>query len=103
MTVASIEVLGTVRPDGMLELDQKVTLPPGRVKVWLEPIEPPVRLTESLVEFVDRARREMAAAGHRFRCREEIDAEIQKLRSEWEDRLEELDHLTRLKNGSRDP
>lgn len=36
MTAASIEVLGTVRPDGSLELDQKVTLPPGRVKVRLE-------------------------------------------------------------------
>lgn len=41
MNVASIEVLGTVRPDGSLQLDQKVTLPPGRVKVRLEtPIHP---------------------------------------------------------------
>lgn len=42
MPTVNIEVLGTIRPDGSLELDQKVTLPPGRVKVRLEPSGPPI-------------------------------------------------------------
>lgn len=42
MPTVNIEVLGTIRPDGSLELDQKVTLPPGRVKVRLEASDPPI-------------------------------------------------------------
>ena len=36
MPVPTLELLGTVRPDGTLELDQKLTVPPGRVKVRVE-------------------------------------------------------------------
>ena len=66
MSATSLEVLGTVRPDGTLELDQKLTVPPGRVKVRVESVETPAQPTETLVEFVDRSRRELEAAGHHF-------------------------------------
>ncbi len=33
---ATFEMLGTVRPDGTLELDDKVSIPPGRVRVRVE-------------------------------------------------------------------
>jgi hypothetical protein len=36
MSVPTLELLGTVRPDGTLELDQRLTVPPGRVKVRVE-------------------------------------------------------------------
>jgi hypothetical protein len=32
-----LETFGVVRADGTLELDQKLTIPPGRVKVRVEP------------------------------------------------------------------
>jgi hypothetical protein len=83
MATSILETLGTVLPDGTLELDQKVTVAPGRVKVRVESVEAPVQTAETLVEFVDRARRELAAAGHKFRTKEEIDAEIGALRDEW--------------------
>ena len=44
MATVNIEVLGTIRPDGSLELDQKVALPPGRVKVGLEAPPPQIEL-----------------------------------------------------------
>ena|SRR5438876_1134155 len=92
MPATSWEVLGTVRPDGTLELDQKLSMPPGRVKVRVEPMEAPaVKPGETLVEYVDRARRELELAGHKFRTKEEIDAELEELRNEWDDRLDELD------------
>jgi hypothetical protein len=91
MPETSREVLGTVRPDGALELDEKLNLPPGRVKVRVESVESPIRPTESLVEYGDRTRRELEAAGHAFRTREEIDAELEALRNEWDERLDELD------------
>jgi hypothetical protein len=83
-----IETLGTVRPDGTLELDQKVTVPPGRIKVRLESVEVPVPPTETLVEFVDRTRCELAAAGHKFMNDEEVTAWIEELRAD-DDRIKE--------------
>ncbi len=91
-TSVSLEMLGTVRADGTLELDEKLSVPPGRVKVRLERLpSTESQPVESLVEFVQRLRREMEAAGHTFRTKEEIDAEINDLRDEWEERLDELD------------
>lgn len=87
------EVLGTVGPDGSLHLDQKLAVPAGRVRVRVEPLTPPPPPAEGLVEFVDRLRREMAAAGHRFRTQEEIDEDLAELRDEWDDRLDQLDGL----------
>jgi hypothetical protein len=95
MPLPSLEVLGTVRADGTLELDEKLNVPPGRVKVRVEAMpETAAKPAEGLVEFVDRLRREMEAAGHKFRTKEEIDAEIEELRNEWEERLDELDRAS---------
>lgn len=89
MAFASLEVLGTVRDDGTLELDEKLTLPPGRVKVRVEATATmDAKPAEGLVEFVDRMRREMAAAGSHFMNDEEVSAWIEELRSE-DERIEE--------------
>ncbi len=82
------EVLGTIRPDGTLELDEKPRVPPGRVKVHVETLEPPVEAAEGLVAFVDRIRREMMTAGSPFMNDAEVTAWIEELRSE-DDRIEE--------------
>ena len=90
MATSSLEVLGTVRADGTLELDEKLTLPPGRVKVRVDPAPAmQAKPTEGLVEFVDRLRREMEAAGSHFMNDEEVSAWIDELRSE-DDRIEEI-------------
>ncbi len=86
MSANNLEVLGTVRADGTLELDSKLNVPPGRVKVRVESLEAPVKPLEGLVEFVQRCRREMEAAGHKFRTKEEIDAEMAELRNDWDER-----------------
>jgi hypothetical protein len=91
MSATTNEVLGVVKPDGTLELSGKLTMPPGRVKVRVESLEPPSPPAETLVELVRRTRREMEAAGQTFRTKAEIDEEIRELRDEWEERLEEVD------------
>lgn len=85
MATTILETLGTVRPDGTLDLDQKVTIAPGRVKVRVESVETPAPPAQGLVQFVHCLRQEMAAAGHQFRTKEEIDAEIEELRREWDE------------------
>jgi hypothetical protein len=82
------EVLGTVQPDGSLRLDEKLTVPPGRVRVRVEPVEPPASPAEGLGAFIDRTRQEMAAAGSRFMNDEEVTAWIEELRAE-DDRIEQ--------------
>jgi hypothetical protein len=84
MATTVLETLGTVRPDGTLELDEKIPLRPGRVKVRVESTEPSAPVKEGLVEFVQRTRRELEAARHRFRTRQEIDAELEEMRAEWD-------------------
>jgi hypothetical protein len=104
MAVSSLEVLGTVRADGTLELDEKLNVPPGRVKVRVEAV--PVaeaKPAEGLIEFVERVHRELAAAGHRFRTKEEIDAEIKELRNEWEERRGGLDQSRGGTSGEEGP
>jgi hypothetical protein len=89
MATTSLEVLGTIRADGTLELDEKLPLPPGRVKVRVEATSvQEAKPAEGLVEFVDRMRREMEAAGSHFMNDEEVNAWIEELRSE-DDRLED--------------
>src|SRR4051794_14134790 len=92
MTVTTNELLGMVRPDGTLELAGKLTVPPGRVRVRVESLEVSAPPSESLVEFVQRTRRELEAAGHRFRSKEEIDAGLEELRNEWDERLDAAHH-----------
>jgi hypothetical protein len=94
MAVEILEVFGTVRPDGTLELDQKLNVPAGRVRVRVEAVTPAPPVTESLVEFGERSRRELEAAGHRFRTKEEIDAEIEELRNDWDDPIDDLNRGT---------
>lgn len=104
MAMPTLEVLGTVRADGTLARDEKLNVPPGRVKARVEPVpEMPAKPAEGLVEFVDRMRREMEAAGHEFRTKEEIDAEIDELRNDWEERLDELDRARGRSSGEEGP
>ena len=92
MVGSSLEVLGTVRADGTLELDEKLSLPPGRVKVRVDPAPVTEAIpAEGLVEFVDRLRSEMEAAGSYFMNDEEVNAWIDELRSDWDEREESLE------------
>jgi len=89
MATTILETLGTVRPDGTLELDQKVTVPAGRVKVRVESVTPSAESHENLLEFIDRARQEMAAAGSHSMDDAEVTAWIEGLRDE-DDRIAEV-------------
>jgi hypothetical protein len=89
MSVMTNEVLGTVRADGTLELAGKLTVPPGRVRVRVESLEPAGRPAESLTQFVDRTRRELEAAGHKFMNDEDVAAWIDEMRAD-DDRIEQI-------------
>lgn len=77
-------VEGTLKPDGSLEVTDKFDLPPGRVRVTVEVLNETSPAGEDWFEYLQRARAEREAAGAVFRTREEIDAEINAMRDEWD-------------------
>jgi hypothetical protein len=98
MRQPQIEMEGTIREDGTLELDLKVNLPPGRVKVTVKPVaqQPP---GEDLMTVLQRIWAEQDAHGYVPRTREEIDAQVQAFRDEFEEyfRAIEQSHLDNKK------
>ncbi len=69
-------VLGTLKPDGTLELDHKPSLAPGRVTVVLrqESELPPNH--DDWWTCMQRTRQELEAAGAKFMNDEEVEAQI---------------------------
>lgn len=74
MTPTTVEIQGTLQPDGTLVLDEKPNLPPGRVRVTVQPA-PDYAQTE-IGQFFEKLHADMTAAGRRFRSAAEIDADI---------------------------
>lgn len=76
-----VTVHGRLKPDGTLELDSKPPLPEGAVEIVIRAVPEPQPDAENWWEYLQRARSELEAAEHRFRTREEIDSEIEQVRS----------------------
>lgn len=68
----AIEVQGTLRADGTLVLDVPPALPPGRVRVIVQPLLEPQ--DTPIWKFFQQIRAEQEARGFVPRSREEIDA-----------------------------
>jgi hypothetical protein len=92
MSANTVVVQGFVKPDGTLELEGKVPLPAGRVSVTLEPI-PYSQETDPFFVMLRGIRAAREQAGLRPRTREEIDAEIQEIRDEFDEGVEEVGRL----------
>jgi hypothetical protein len=91
MTTRAIEIQGTLREDGTIVPDEKPDLPPGRVKVTVEPVPD---LTQTDVwQVLERIWADQRARGHVPRSREKIDAELEASRQEDEERLSALERI----------
>jgi hypothetical protein len=91
MSQETLEMQGTVQPDGSLVLDEKVQLPAGRVTVVLrqegEP-KPPRSLGFAFFQMMAEIRADQRARGHFPRGMEETAAERRTLRQEMDDEIE---------------
>jgi hypothetical protein len=92
MSRESIVVPGTVKPDGTLDVTQKVGLPPGPVEVTVRSAKVAAS-GESVWTVLDRIHAEQQARGYMPRTREEIDAQINEMRDEWEERQQAIERL----------
>lgn len=82
MSTDQVTVKGTLKADGTLELDDKPALPPGPVQVIVKSMHPVQK--ENTWDVLQRVWDERKAQGMPSRTREEIDAEINEMRNEWD-------------------
>jgi hypothetical protein len=92
-TTPSQVVSGTLRPDGTLELAEALHLPPGQVRVTVEALAPAAPPSRDIMQVLDRIHKAQRERGFVGRSKEEIDADVNALRDEWEDRMESLGRL----------
>jgi hypothetical protein len=97
MSLQEIVIAGTLKPDGTLDLDQKLNLAPGRVTVVLRQESEAAPPREDWWQFMQRTRRELEAAGSRFMNEEEVSAHIEWLRegNRMDDLLGKVDEKSR--------
>ena len=104
MQLSSIEIEGVVGDDGTLVIHEKLSLPPGPVRVTVQP-RPEVNPAEQPRSEMTPAEQfwagmhaiwaGQAARGHVPREKEEIDAEIAAFRDEMEEEMREIEELYR--------
>jgi hypothetical protein len=91
MVTPVVELQGTLQADGTLVLDEKPNLPPGRVRVRVQPL---LDYTQTDIwQLLERIHAEQRARGFVPRTKEEIDADIAAARQEDEERMLEIERL----------
>ncbi len=92
MDTPVVTVEGIVKPDGTLEVADKVNLPAGRVQVTLVPLPEQPR-DDPFWQRMQQIWAGQRARGHAPRGVEEVEAGRQALRQEMEDEIQEAIRL----------
>jgi hypothetical protein len=106
MSLNTIIVQGTLKPDGTLELDEKPTLAPGRVHVVLQPISTGSTSNGGLAQTIEEIRLEQQARGYRGRTPEEMvhdDDERRADEESYEQRMQEIWSQTQAGTSAEGP
>ena len=93
MNLQQVIVHGQIRPDGTLEVQEKVNLPPGPVSVTVQAA--PAAPRKKTLQVLEEIWSEREALGMTGRSKEAIDAEIDTMRDEDEDRMRQIEELGR--------
>ena len=89
-------VEGTLRPDGSLELDSKLTLPPGRVQLIVQPL--PDLPKDAFWQMMEQIWADRKAAELTARSAEEVELRRRELR---EDVDNDIEKAVRLQKATR--
>lgn len=95
MSLTETVIDGMLNPDGTLELDEKPNLPPGRVKVILQPAQVGSCPQRGLADVIDEISRGQRTRGFPGRSAEQIDAGLQEGEDEYEQRMQGLRSQTK--------
>jgi hypothetical protein len=83
---------GIVKPDGTLEVKEKVALPAGRVQITVEPL-PDLSRDDPFWQRMQAIWDARNAAGLAPRSVEEVEGERRAVRDEWEDRTAKIESI----------
>jgi hypothetical protein len=92
MSATPVEVEGTLKPDGTLELDARINLPAGRVRVTVQPLAP-VSSPDPFLARMEGIWAEQRARGHVPRSESEVEAERRAARDESEEELRAAERI----------
>ena len=92
MSLNEAVVQGTLRPDGTLELDEKVSLAPGRVQVTMVAL-PELPQGDPFWERMQAVWKDQNRRGHVARSDEQVEAERRAVRDEWEQRMQRIEQI----------
>ncbi len=92
MEPTRVVVGGLLKPDGTLTLDERVTLPAGRVQVVVQAAGS-ASTREDTWRVLEQVWDQQRGRGATARSKEEIDAEISAMRDEGETRMREVERL----------
>ena len=94
MSLAEIVIEGTLKPDGTLELDEKPNLPAGRVTVVLrQDVEATLPKDDPFWQRMQAIWAIPLAAKNTSDGRANTLEEVHKMREEWDEHQEALEHL----------
>jgi hypothetical protein len=92
MSATHVVVDGTLKPDGSLELDSKLDLPPGRVQLIVQPL-PELPKDDPFWQMMERIWADRKAAELTARSTEEVEAQRRALREDVEEDIEKAGRL----------
>jgi hypothetical protein len=102
MSRSVVTLEAVVRPDGTLDLGERIALPPGRVQVTIVPL-PDLPPNDPFWQRMQALWAAQRGRGHVPRSEQEVEEERQTVRAEWEDRMRRIEQIqaeaARLRRG----
>ena len=89
MNSVPVIVSGFVRQDGTLELEEKLSLPPGKVQISIQPV-PELPSDDPFWQMMQKIWDGQKARGHAARSEEEVEAERRQVREDWDERMRRI-------------
>ena len=87
MSQTAVIVQGVVKPDGTLQLDEKLNVPAGRVQIIVQPL--PDLSSDPFWQRMEAIWAGQAARGHVPRSAEDVELERRAFREETEDEIQD--------------
>jgi len=92
VSVTTLVMQGVVKPDGTLEVTEKLKLPAGRVQITVQPLSEPTQ-SNRFWTMMEAIWSDLRTSGRTSRTREAIDREINALREEAEEEMQAVERL----------
>jgi hypothetical protein len=92
MSLSAVTLQAVLKPDGTLEVPGRIALPPGRVQLTIVPI-PELPAGDPFWQRMQALWAAQRARGHVPRSAQEVEAERQAVRDEWEERMRRIEWI----------